>query len=271
MKNYKQSFFHSKYKTQNNDANNKENLWFRNVFLNNPRSNKIRNFGKNYENLASSIKSNNKFESYSQRKKNENGNNNDIINRLIKQSVHNTINVDRGLNYNYRPKNRSELFKRVNSFNNKPNEKNYITIKSSFSNSSIRNRKSGFTPSKEVVLDKDEGIGVKPKFKNIILRNLEDNLYSKITEEDRNNNYYNNSNDKDDNNRMFSSNKNNFKNGKDNYDKENCKEKNDKNKEKVNKGKKIERSKKRRIKILKMLLIKNRKEIIQIKIKKRKN
>jgi hypothetical protein len=124
MKNYKQSFIHSKYKDQLNDANNKENLWFRNVFLNNSRSNKIRNFAKNYENLTSHIKVNNKYDSYSQRKKNENGNNNSLINRLIKQSVHNTINVDRGLNYNYRPKNRSELFKRVNSFNNKPNEKN---------------------------------------------------------------------------------------------------------------------------------------------------
>ena len=260
MKNYKQSFFRSKYKTQNNDANNKENLWFRNVFLNNPRSNKIRNFGKNYENLASSIKSKNKFESYSQRKKNENGNNNDIINRLIKQSVHNTINVDRGLNYNYRPKNRYEPLKRVNSYNNKPDEKKYITIKSSFSNSSIRNRKSGFTPSKEVVLDKDEGIGVKPKFKNIILRNLEDNLYSKITEEDRNNNYYSNSINKNDNNRMFSGNKNNFKNIKDYYDKENIKEKNDKNKEKVNKGKKNRKKAEKKNKDIENVINKESKE-----------
>ena len=237
MKNYKQSFIHSKYKTQNNDNNNKDNLWFKNVFLNNPRSNKIRNFSKNYENLASSIKSNNKFDPYSQRKKNknENGNNDDIINRLIKESIHNTINVGRGLNYNYMPKNRYEQIKRVNSFSNKPSEKNYITIKSSFSNSSIRNRRSVFTPSKEVISNKDEEIGVKPKFKNIILRNLENKLYNdKITEEDKSNNYYSNSINKNDNNDMFNANKNNFKNGKD----ENNKEKNDKNKEQRNKGKK---------------------------------
>ena len=241
MKNYKQYFIHSKYKNQNNDTNNKDNLWFRNVFLNNPRSNKIKNFSKNYENIKSSIRSNNKFDSYSQGKKNENGNgnNNSIFSRLIKESIHNTINVNRGLSHKFWPKNRYEPIKRVNSVNTKPNEKNYITIKSTFSNNSNRNRKSVYTPSKEVISNKDEEIGVKPKFKNIILRNLEDKLYNdKITEEDRNNNYYNNNINMDDNNSMFNDNKNNFKNGKDYYDKENMKEKNDNNKEKVNKGKK---------------------------------
>jgi hypothetical protein len=129
--------------------------------------------------------------------------------------------VNRGLSHKFWPKNRYEPIKRVNSVNTKPNEKNYITIKSTFSNNSNRNRKSVYTPSKEVISNKDEEIGVKPKFKNIILRNLEDKLYNdKIIEEDRNNNYYNNNINMDDN-------KNNFKNGKDYYDKENMKEKND--------------------------------------------
>ena len=241
MRNYKQSFAHSKYKTQNNDTDNKENLWFRNVFLNNPRSNKIRNFAKNYENLASSISTNNKFDSYKKRKKNlienENQNNNGIMNRLIKESIHNTINVDRGLNYNYRPKNRYEPFKRFNSFSKESSGKNYITIKSTFSKNNIRDRKSVFTPSKEVISDKSEEIRVKPKFKNIILRNNEDNLYNnKITEEDRNNNnnYYNNNINKNDN----------FNNDEDYYDKDNIKGKSDKNKEQGNKGKKSNKKKK---------------------------
>ena len=166
---YKKALFQKNKTELNHNNKENENLWFKNVFLNNPRSNKIKNFEIPDTNLIKS-----RFKDI----KNNGKPNCDIIN-IIRR------NLSSNEKYNYYPKNNDFYnFKRRNSFNFSNNEEKNKILKIRLIN--IDDNKNNVTPSKELVLNKGDDLKRKPKFKNVILMNIEKlfNKKNKKTDED---------------------------------------------------------------------------------------
>ena len=181
---YKKTLFNKNKTEVNNNYEKKEDLWFKNVFLNNPRSNKIKNFK-----TPNSIEIESKLKYINNNEKPNN--NNDILEKIIRDKEK---DKDKNEKYNYNPKNNDYLYsKRRNSFNFSNNEDNNTILKLKLKE--IDDNKNNVTPSKELISSKDDDLKIKPKFKNVILMGVE-KLYKKRNkkkfDEDNNNNKENN-------------------------------------------------------------------------------
>ena len=151
----------------NNNNKEKGGIWFKDVFINNPRSHKIKNF-ENYN--SNEIKS-----KLNIMNNNEKRNNNDILDN-IKESKNKEQNDD------------FSHIKRLKSINYSNNKKKYLILKLGLKKDD--NDKKTFTPTKEVILN-NSSVKIKPKFKNIILKNIDksdnEDQNKKSIEENHNN------------------------------------------------------------------------------------
>ena len=187
LNNYKSSFFPTKNKNElnNNEDKSTNRLWFKNVFINNPRNHKVRNFGIKYE-IPTPPHINSINGKFPIKKNND-------IDEIIKDSIHSIHNTISNL---YTARNCHKR-KTINfTYTN-----NYLNFKSKYRN--IENKKGNLTPSKSVVMENEKDIGTKPKFQNVIIKNIVDDEFSKnidkkFFEEDNIYNNYINNNEKDD-------------------------------------------------------------------------
>ena len=258
IKKDRKSLIRGKYKDELNNNINKNNikgeekLWFKNVYLNNPRSHKIKNFRTNYEVPRSRIDSFNDKYLYFRDKIQQEKKNSDIIN--IKESTQNKSSIQNNnnnyYNDNYNDNSKKNIpLKTTYSLNISNKDNNYSSIQEELNNEI--GKKNGITPSKKIVLKEGEDLGIKPKFKNIIKniqekanngkineeeiydvnnyfkkdsKNNKNNRSNKDYKEDKVNNYNNNNNNfakdnREQNNQKNNQKNNNYKNnGKDNYD-----------------------------------------------------
>jgi len=184
IKKDRKSFIRARYKAELNNNINKinikgeEQLWFKNVYLNNPRSHKVKNFRTNYEVPHSRIDSfNDKYLNFRDKMQQEKKNS-DIIN--VKDSIQNKSNSKNNNNINNYNKNISS--KTAYSFNVSNRDNNYNSIQEELNNEI--SKKNGITPSKKIILKEGEDLGNKPKFKNIIKNIQEKANNGKINEEE---------------------------------------------------------------------------------------
>ena len=154
----------NKVELNNNDINNQGEMLFKNVYLNNPRGNKAKNFDIP---SPTHIKSRIDFFNNSTKTLNKN---NDIIDKIKDEFTSTDL-------YNYTPKKHFTIIKRRNSFNYSNNEEKYLILKLKIKN--INDNKNTLTPTKEIKLNREEDIKIKPKFKNVILMNKDKLLYNK--------------------------------------------------------------------------------------------
>ena len=249
IKKDRKSFIRARYKDELNNNIKKinikgeEELWFKNVYLNNPRSHKIKNFRTNYEVPHSRIDSFNDKYLYFRDKIQQEKKNSDIIN--VKESIQNKSTSQNNNNNYYNSNSKKNInSKTANSFNISNKDNNYINIQEELNNEI--SKKSVITPSKKVILKEGEELWIKPKFKNIIKimqenakkgkkneekiykvnnnfkKDNKDNKNNKINKdykEDKDNNYNNNNYSKDNREKNKQYNQNNQKNnGNINYD-----------------------------------------------------
>jgi len=249
IKKDRKSFIRARYKDELNNNINKiningeEELWFKNVYLNNPRSHKVKNFRTNYEVPHSRIDSFNDKYLYFRDKIQQEKKNSDIIN--VKESIQNKSSIQNNNNnnnyYNYINNSKKNIpLKTAYSLNISIKDNNFNSIQEELNNKI--GKKNGITPSKKIVLKEGEDLWIKPKFKNIIKNMQEKAKNGKINEEeiydvnnyfkkdnkdsknnknykeDKDNNYNNNNFSKD--NKQYNNQKNNNykKNGNDKYD-----------------------------------------------------
>ena len=152
----------------NNEFIKSEKMLFRDIYLNKPRKKKIKNFGNQYPSPK-----NNKIISINKNEKRPIIKNNDIIDAIMAKTFH--IVKNKSKKFDYKPKKSnfsffSSLIKR-NSINFSNNEEKYPTLKLKLKE--IKENKKSFTPSKELVLNKDEELAKKVKFKNVVSINLQ--------------------------------------------------------------------------------------------------
>ena len=188
----------NKNRTQlNNEYKQDEKMLFRNVYLNNPRSHKIKNFDiPTPTHIKSRIDF---FHPQDTRqlvplpltefhKKNKNI---DIIDKIMKESIN--VSINKTLKFNYTPKKREiSGKKRRNSFGFSYNEEKYSILKLI----TIKDNTKTLTPTKETKFKKENEIDLKPKFKNVILMNI-DKLSYKRNKIDKNEDIKNFINNKD--------------------------------------------------------------------------
>ena len=188
IKKGRKSFIRARYKDElSHNINNiklkgEEDLWFKDVYLNNPRSHKVKNFKTNYEVPHSRIDSFNDKYIYFRDKIQQEKKNSDFMN--IKESIQKKSTSQKNINnnnYNYNSK-KNTSSKTAYSFNISNKENNDINVQENFNNEI--NKKNGVTPSKKLILKEGEDLGIKPQFKNII-QNIKDKaINGKINEEE---------------------------------------------------------------------------------------
>ena len=158
-----QNFKNSLYQSKNKSKDSEYKTWFKNIYVNNPRSHRVKNFINNNEiNTTTSIKSmNSKFPIIPKNIKTENNIKNNNGN-AIEELIYKTINKDKKEKVNLEKRNTVNFIKTDNYLNFKSDLKTIIN-------------KNSFTPSKELDVKDGEDIGIKPKFKNSFIKNIIDN------------------------------------------------------------------------------------------------
>ena len=179
---FKKSLYNkNKNKTElNHELKNEGKMLFKNVYLNNPRNNKAKNFDiPTPTNIKSRIDFFNPDQSDGLSKYPNKNKNIDIIDKIKGESINDRIS--KRTYFDYTPKKNEDDFngkKRRNSFGFSNDEKKYSILKIKIKN--IQDNKKTLTPSKEIKgnKNKDNDVNLKPKFKNVILMNI-DKLSSK--------------------------------------------------------------------------------------------